>query len=248
MKIVISIFTCLLFTVISMAQCHLDRHSTLLEDSWQSCEPNLSPNPNRGESHWIMYDLSDVHILGQTHFWNINTPELTDMGAKTISIDLSRDGISWESFGEFELEQATPSSFYEGQAGPDLQSMEARYILITILENYGNPCYGLAEIRFESLGLSTGVESTDLAQEGLQIHPNPAKDFTILEFDAVRDMDIMLSIADMSGKEIQRQRHRVLQGLNTIRVDLYDISAGNYVIKIESGSSHASTQLSIINK
>ena len=42
-----------------------------LEDSWQSCEISMNPNPERGESHWIMYDFGKVVKLEEVRFWNL---------------------------------------------------------------------------------------------------------------------------------------------------------------------------------
>ena len=99
MKIVYSFIICAVFSSIGYGQCYMDRHSTCLDDAWLSCTTQMSPNPIRGESHWIMYDFKDVHILGQSQFWNINTPGNTEMGAREILIDYSNDGINWEEYG-----------------------------------------------------------------------------------------------------------------------------------------------------
>jgi hypothetical protein len=131
------------------AQCFPDRHNTSWNDGWLSCQAATNPNANRGQSHWIQYDLGAVYVLGQTHFWNSNIPDSTNRGFQEIAIDYSLDGLSWTSWGSFTLSQANGSGFYEGEQGPSLNGTAARYVLLTGISNYGASCYGLSEVRFE---------------------------------------------------------------------------------------------------
>lgn len=248
MKIVYSFILCAVFSSIGYGQCYMDRHSTCLDDAWLSCSTQMSPNPVRGESHWIMYDFKVVHILGQSHFWNINTPGNTSMGASEIIIDYSNDGINWEEYGSFNITEAPASGFYEGELGPDFAGLAAQYVLLTVADNYGATCHGLSEVRFESLGISTSTEALDFTENSLNLHPNPASDFTLIEFESFKEQSLLISLMDLSGREILSQRHNAIKGDNRIRLDLVDINSGNYIIRIESQDSQISAQLSIQNK
>ena len=158
----------------AVGQCFQDRHSSVLTDCWISCESSQSPNLLRGDSHWILYDFDESHIIGNSHFWNINTPGHENKGAQLIAIDYSEDGQLWTEWGTLTLERGGQTGFYEGEAGPDFQGINAQYILLTILESYGEECRGLAEVRFESLGISTNTENTAFASSKLNLSPNPA--------------------------------------------------------------------------
>ena len=143
-----------------MGQCYPDRHSSRYFDAWRSCTPSMSPNPARGVSHWIQYELDMTMEIGQFHFWNINDPDQNKSGVQDYIIDYSIDGLDGTEFGQFALSVGTGSTFYEGEAGPDMGDIAARFILITALTNFdgSNPCIGFAEIRVFTSELTVPLE------------------------------------------------------------------------------------------
>lgn len=128
--------------------CNDNTHSTNSNDGWLSCTTDINPNPARGTTHWILYDLGAVYELTTTYFWNYNVFGQTDRGMKDIILDTSTDGVSWTAQVSFELSQATGNSSYTGNAGPNLNGISARYVLITVNSTWGHSCAGLAEVKF----------------------------------------------------------------------------------------------------
>ena len=124
-------------TVVVYGQCYPDRHNTNWFDGWVSCETYPNPNADRGLSHWIMYDFDKPYKFSQMHIWNTNDPDHLGAGLKDVSIDYSMDGRNWTQAGEFTFEQAMGISTYEGSIGPDLEGIQAQFILITALDNWG---------------------------------------------------------------------------------------------------------------
>lgn len=154
-----SLFSVLLWLLLVMlslwarpvkAQNAPDRISTNKEDAWMSCTPSQNPNPARGVSHWIRYDLGFERQLNNSTFWNINHPSHVNSGIREMAIDISSDGTTWNHLGNFILDKANASGFYSGVDGPDFNNATGRYLLFTALSNHGGPCYGLAEIRIEA--------------------------------------------------------------------------------------------------
>ncbi len=145
----------------SLAQNAPDRMSTNKEDAWMSCTPTANPNPVRGVSHWIRYDLGTSRQLNASTFWNINHPDHIASGIKDFAVDISADGTLWQNVGTYTLAQANASGFYSGTTGPDFNHATGRYLLITALSNYGGPCYGFAELRIEALQ-ALPVEISDI--------------------------------------------------------------------------------------
>ena len=88
------------------SQCATDEHSTNSQDAWQSCQLTENPNPSRGNSHWIQYDLGYVYDLGQSTFWNYNVGGETGKGFRNTAIDYSTDGINLTTAVSFELLKA----------------------------------------------------------------------------------------------------------------------------------------------
>ncbi len=140
---------------------HPDRHNTSVESAWISCHATQNPNFRRGISHWIMYDLSDTYQLENSHFWNLNAPEFLSAGMKLAVIDISLDGKDWKEVSVFEFSRANGSGYYTGEQGPDLTGHEARFVLLTIMENYGGPCSGFGELKIEISEKIVPVELID---------------------------------------------------------------------------------------
>ena len=189
----------MLFCVQIFSQCFTDRHSRELSDGWVSCQMSESPNPIRGNSHWVMYDFGDDYTYGVMHFWNTNNPDALDNGMNEIVIDYSQDGVTWTEWGTFEIPRADGSGFYEGVEGPDLSGVHAPYMLITGLSNHGGPCFGLSEVRIATEGIS--VSNEDIAFEvAVDVFPNPTTDYTTIsaEFNDLNEMPF--TVIDMSGK------------------------------------------------
>ncbi len=145
------------------AQCFMDRHSTDARDSWVSCTATMNPNPERGQSHWLMYDFGNSYMLTTTHLWNSNQFSETNQGINNYAIDYSMDGISWTTLGEFTLAEAPGSSFYEGEEGPDFGGVAAQFVLITALTNHGGSCYSFGEIRINLDSSVVPVELVDFS-------------------------------------------------------------------------------------
>lgn len=144
------------------AQCYPDRHSTSIYDSWISNEARPNPNTTRGPSHWIMYELNQPTVIGQTHIWNINDPDRLDQGIQNYTVDISVDGVVWNELGEFTLSQASGLTTYEGSAGFDVGGQELKFILITAKDNYGHASnFGFGEIKFEVLDAPLAIEIFD---------------------------------------------------------------------------------------
>ncbi len=118
-------------------------------NNWLSCTRSANPNPQRGLSHWIKYDLGEVYQLFETHVWNYNVQGATNQGFQSVAVDYSEDGNTWYTLGNFSWSQAPGTGDYSGFIGPDFIGKHARHVLITSLDNPNNPpCRGFGKIVF----------------------------------------------------------------------------------------------------
>ena len=129
------------------SQCDTLRHNNTWFDGWISCEQTASPNPARGDGHWIMYDLGQSFELFELHMWNMNAPDILDYGVQDVVIDISSDGEVWTEHGSYVVSQATGDPVYAGNELLNFDSVQARFILITATSNHGGQCYGFSEVR-----------------------------------------------------------------------------------------------------
>jgi len=138
----------LVFGQIAIAQCNMDRHNSNAFDGWVSCQMTSNPNPANGTTHWIRYDLGETKNLYASQFWNINHPDHLDWGIRTIRIEHSMNNSNWSSIGDFTIGQGSGQQIYEGSDGPDFGALTTRYVLITVLNTYGdNSCAGFGELK-----------------------------------------------------------------------------------------------------
>lgn len=238
---------CLIFsTAILQGQCYKDRHNTSSSEAWASCIPNLNPNISRGLSHWIMYDFGEVYRLGQSHFWNVNVPGQTGSGIRTAIVDYSVDGVSWEEWGTFSLEEANASGFYEGESGPDFEDLEARYLLITAIDNHGHLCTGLSEIRIETSGVVTSVSEEDIVSSDMKVFPNPSQNLVYIQIDLEKGIETQLRITDITGKTILAQNVFLTAGSNQIPVDVSQYPSGQYLAGIFNESFVQNTPFTVL--
>lgn len=142
-----------------------NRHGTNYNDAWISCNILNSPNPERGEGHWIMYDLRHSYDLFQFTFWNLNDAARLDDGVQNMIIDVSNNGNEWSEVGTYTIPRSNGSSFYKGVNAIDLNGMTARYVLLTATSNYGGDCYGLSEVKFGVSEAALPVTLIDINSE-----------------------------------------------------------------------------------
>jgi len=152
-KIIFSFCTVILMVNTGFSQCLTERHSTTWYDGWISCDINDNPNPIRGKTHFIKYDLDDIYYLYEMKIWNFNAPDLLDYDIKDVIVDISIDGVSWTEFGQFTFGQATGSNDNEGIEEINFNGEKAKYILFTPTSNYGGTCYALSEIKIRGRDL-----------------------------------------------------------------------------------------------
>jgi len=201
--------------------CTDGTHSTNIYDSWVSCQTATNPNPIRGNTHWVQYDFGYVYSIGPTYFWNYNVMGQTDRGMKTIAIDYSLDGTTWTQATTFQLNQATGLPTDIGDYGPDLNEIDARYILITATDTWGTSgCAGLSEVRFDIQGVVANEEPTTTVLS-LGLHPNPA--YNVLNITTEYKLTEMI-LLNVAGTEIARFSHQS-------QIDVSYLPSGAYMIK-----------------
>jgi len=218
------------------AQCFLDRHNTTWYDGWMSCTPSMNPNAARGESHWILYDLHYAYGLFQLHLWNTNAPEYLTSGMQNIAIDISNDGANWTEVGEFQLPMADGTPTYEGIDLYDFGGINARYVLITGLSNYGGPCFGLSEIRIDVADEIVTPSTAVALPEGClsaRIFPNPVQENArAVVTSTCSDEPVQYSIQGLSGKTVMSGTIALTAGEGMLELNALPAVAGVYVLSL----------------
>ncbi len=225
--------------VLLNAQCYPDRHGNNWYDGWVSCEIADSPNPNRWDSHWILYNFGEPYALTTSKLWNTNDPDRLDWGMREVIIDYSMNGVDWQEWGTFEIPQASGESTYQGAAGPDFEGVMAQYLLITGLNNHGGDCYGLGEIK---INLDGSVKTEDFIKQqnwclSVDIFPNPFTDQANLSFKNNCNQDVSYHLTDAFGRVVSKAKFIDAHANSDELIDGSALSAGIYFLVVKQGNS-----------
>ncbi len=98
------------------------------------------------------------------------------------------------------------------------------------------------DITLKGTGSSTSVQDlSDYAD--MNIYPNPAKDFTKLNYSLTRNMNIRISIYDVKGNRVKEILHQNrMAGTYSQDISLQDLASGTYFIEISAEQGKLSKQ------
>ena len=234
----------------AIAQCFPDRHSTNFFDGWVSCEATISPNPARPVSHFILYDFGKTFSLGQMTIWNSNDPSHLDYGMREVAIDYSLDAQTWHHAGDFVFEQASGLSTYEGAEGPNLNDIEARFLLITALSNYGGECYGISEMNVvgEEVVVSDVEDIENLDCVEVKIYPNPFTDQMTMVLSPGCSGDLRILVYNGSGQMIYNETSSLVTGQQKSLSLGRDLPPGAYNVSLEYGGKSVQRKIVKMNR
>jgi hypothetical protein len=231
MKLYYTFFIVALFSFAANGQCFMDQHSTTWYDGWISCKKKASPNPSRTDGHWILYNLGHTYALGESYWWNNNEKDALQNGVKKMAVDVSDDGLVWTTLTEFELPMASGKPTYEGAEGPDLQGIEAKYMLLTAIENYGGSCYSFGEMKISVDYISSTKDVSNLAYcLDVKAYPNPFTVSTQIAINTNCGQDVTVKIHDAFGRQIGNEYHTSNNGEESFTFQGDNLPAGIYFI------------------
>ncbi len=83
----------------------------------------------------------------------------------------------------------------------------------------------------------TEIKSVRLDAKGLVIgvYPNPVKGIANVSFDLIEDADVVISISDVSGKQLMANQIQGFKGPNISKINMAKLAAGSYLLKIQAG-------------
>ncbi|MEN6575708.1 MAG: discoidin domain-containing protein [Phycisphaerales bacterium] len=140
-----------------------DQHSTDGKQMWMA---GTLPS-------WIQYAFDRVYRLTELWVWNSNQSleAYLGFGAKDVKIEYSVDGETWMELSEVpEFTQATGVETYLANTIVDFGVAEARYVRLTILDNWGAvPQTGLSEVRFFAAPVQAREPQPAVAATGVRI-------------------------------------------------------------------------------
>lgn len=232
MKQYIKVLIAMVFIGLSQSgfsQCFDDGHSPFDDQGWLSCTTSVNPIPERGNGHWILYDLGENYTVDELYLWNHNVWGETGMGVRQILIDYSKDKENWSTAGPFTIEKAPGSWKYTGVEGPSLNSARGRYFLITVINTWDNTssCAGLGEIKF-LLGTSTDNDDVVVEDQAMTLSPNPAIEMIKISLPNQAKIN-QITIRNSVGQSIKDLD--ITMG-REMTIDVSDLTDGMYHVSV----------------
>ncbi len=199
----------------AQTECY-EPDASIWVDTWVSCERSPNPKSEYDNAHWIQYDFGSDHTLAQTWVWNTNDPARLNQGFNLVKVDHSLDGQTWDYWGELNFPKGEGTAVYSGFAGPDLSGITARYVLLTVMSNHGDPsCSGIAEIKFNLSAPSftpdfneddddddDGDEDCLAIEEYFIEEITPTEAFIIWEWEGEEEMEFVFQYRVLGEDEI----------------------------------------------
>ncbi len=221
------------------SQCYPDQHSTDWTSAWYACKAAASPNKVRKDGHWLMIDLGKVRKITKSHFWNFNYPDQLESGIAKMEIDYSVDGANWTFFKRIELPKASGLPRYEGLPGPDF-NVEARYVLLSVVETWGHPCAGLSEISFvtEQSAQVTPIREVfnDPICLSASVFPNPFMDRVNLSVEGNCQEPVSWMLTDVAGRLLKKST-LPLYPPQVLDLDFKNLQPGVYFFTLSNGKT-----------
>jgi hypothetical protein len=73
--------------------------------------------------------------------------------------------------------------------------------------------------------------------DDIEIYPNPADNQLNIAFSAKDNVDLNISLIDISGRAIMQNMYSANSGTNLIKIDINNISRGIYFLNIMENNS-----------
>ena len=86
--------------------------------------------------------------------------------------------------------------------------------------------------------------SRELRQSAATVHPNPAKEEIVLDFEGASGT-AQLSIISTTGKEVMRKEITTTSGRNSLQLDVNSLANGVYVIRVTGDDYQASSRFTV---
>ena len=248
MKSTFYLLTFLICSTFLKGQCILpDWHDSSFANSWVSCTTSENPIPDLGNGHWILYDFNTPYIVDSLRVWNLNHPLLLAAGSRMLRMDISIDGIQWTNVNTFDLAIASSDKSYSGEDLDGFAPFEARYVVLSVLENHGNTsCAGLSEVKF-----SIGEKSTSTIDEELQsqisIAPNPADQRINININDVQSEELIIELYDMMGKRLFIEQTRSPGASYRLSIDGSTLADGHYNLRVGTEKGFATEKIVVVH-
>lgn len=229
-----------------IAQCESAENYWI--ESWVSCVSKENPNPNRSDSHWLLFEFDELVVLNETHIWNANRPGETALGPKQVAFDFVDENGDWKHLADVEFPEASGAGDYAGFQGPSFGHVKVKKVLITVIETdaFSDDCVSIAELQF-FLGdeaLNTGLEFSSVSEQNeLEVYPNPFVESIQVTIPEEVQGSFQTELYDVYGRLIALQEWQTDGVSQELNWEGHRLPKGVYLLSLRFGASVRSVKL-----
>ncbi len=146
----------------------------------------------------------------------------------------------------YEIERSTDGSKYETiqnllplNNGNTTNTYTKTDINLTSIKNVGLVVYyRIKQVDNDGKISNSDVKIVRLTIKGNEItaYPNPIKDVTLIQIDLAKADDVTMNLYNAEGKLIQNYDLQAVKGLNTKKIDMANLAAGKYMLKVTTST------------
>ncbi len=97
-----------------------------------------------------------------------------------------------------------------------------------------------------STGNSLASITENKTLNNIKVYPNPAQEFTTLDFESLNSTDLTIRIIDTKGSQVQVLERGIFSGSNRIQLNTSSLEEGMYIIQLQDGNSFTTKRLQIV--
>jgi fibronectin-binding autotransporter adhesin len=206
---------------------------------WEFPLPDQTEGPN------------SVTVSGISQFspWVItgnNTPLPVELISFTVAQISDLAVLKWETASEsdndyFEIQKSMNGkefSILGTVEGSGNSNKKVSYSFTDKDLSSGLTYYRLKQMDFDGTTTLSNVILLNAVvnSEGFKIYPNPTKDIINIFSMAEWNNEISLKVSDLFGREVLNKKYPYKKKAENLHLDLYNLSSGTYLLKIQSGT------------
>jgi len=203
-----------------------------LNGFWEDEAPSASFNPANGVVN--VDPATDIQVMFTEPVRHEGGDEILDEDIPDIFIlrEQDKEGLD-VTFSGFISDDKMTITIYPSSVLKEEQLYYVELLADTV-EDYEGNVARYAEGSFFETGLVIGI--TEMAVHEIDIYPNPCADAVRLRY-LIHDIGYLIfDLFDISGRKICRNKGKqVLPGEHEIEIDLSDVPAGVYFLRMQAG-------------
>ena len=109
---------------------------------------------------------------------------------------------------------------------------------LTAVRTSGVIYYRVKQFDKDGKFVTSPVKSVRLdgKQLAVAVYPNPIRNYANVTLDLVDDAEVLLTITDASGKQVQNLQWQLFKGPNVRKINMANVASGSYMLKVQTGT------------